>query len=168
MEALGALLAPLGPRAAEHITVALGFLALSACGWAVYRLGALWFNRLTGALAAAVLLTRVPILSYGVRAYVDLPYLLLVLCALILETRRPRAGAPVLALLALAGLLRPEAWVFSGGLVLARPRLRGRARAQYGVSKEDMLPTLYGVPKENKLPPLYGVPREHAAPYRES
>jgi hypothetical protein len=49
-----------------------------------------------------------------VRAYVDLPYLLFVLGALLVETRRRRAGAPVLVLLALAGLLRPEAWVFSG------------------------------------------------------
>src|SRR6185312_6360946 len=47
------------------------------------------------------------------------PYLLLVLCAVLVEARRRAtgrapAGAPVLALLALAGLLRPEAWVFSG------------------------------------------------------
>jgi hypothetical protein len=54
------------------------------------------------------------VLSYGVRAYVDLPYVLLILAALLVETRRRRAGAPVLALLALAGLLRPEAWAFSG------------------------------------------------------
>jgi multidrug transporter EmrE-like cation transporter len=114
VEALGALLAPLGPRATEDITVALGLLALSACAWAVYRLGALWFNRPAGALAALLLITRVPILSYGVRAYVDLPYLLLVLGALIVESRRSRAGVGVLALLGLAGLLRPEAWVFSG------------------------------------------------------
>ena len=59
-------------------------------------------------------MTRVPILSYGVRAYLDVPYLMFVLGALLVEVRRPRAGAPVLALLALAGLLRPEAWVFSG------------------------------------------------------
>jgi hypothetical protein len=39
---------------------------------------------------------------------------LLVLGALLVVSRRPRAGAPVLALLALAGLLRPEAWAFSG------------------------------------------------------
>jgi hypothetical protein len=114
VEALGVVLAPLGPRASENVTVALGFLALAACVWAVYRLGALWFNRPTGALAGLILITRVPILSYGVRAYVDVPYLLLVLGALILETRRRRCGAPVLLLLALAGLLRPEAWVFSG------------------------------------------------------
>ena len=55
-----------------------------------------------------------PVISYGVRAYLDIPYVAFVLGALLVESRRPRAGAPVLALLALAGLLRPEAWVFSG------------------------------------------------------
>jgi hypothetical protein len=114
LEALGAVLSPLGPRAVENATVALGFLALAGCGWLCYRLGSEWFGRAAGALAALLLLTRVPILSYGVRAYADIPYLLLVLSALLVETRRPRAGAPVLVLLALAGLLRPEAWLFSG------------------------------------------------------
>ena len=36
------------------------------------------------------------------------------LAALAIETRRRRAGWPVLALLDLAGLLRPEAWLFAG------------------------------------------------------
>jgi len=118
VEALGVVLSPLGPRAVENMTVALGFLALSACVWVVYRLGTEWFGRAAGALAALILVTRVPILSYGVRAYVDVPYLLFVMSALLVEScsrrieRRP-AGTPVLALLALAGLLRPEAWVFS-------------------------------------------------------
>ena len=119
LEALGVVLAPFGPRAAENVTVALGFLALSACGWAIYRLGAEWFGRAAGALAALIFLTRVPVLSYGVRAYVDIPYLMFVLCALAVESRHRRlhdapAGASVLVLLALAGLLRPEAWAFSG------------------------------------------------------
>jgi hypothetical protein len=127
IEALGLVLAPLGPTAVEDITVALAFLALSACGWVIYKLGAHWFGRAAGALAALIFLTRVPVLSYGVRAYIDLPYLLLVLGTLLLESRARRqrsaaAGAPVLALLALAGLLRPEAWAFSGlyWLYLAR------------------------------------------------
>jgi hypothetical protein len=119
IELLGLVLSPLGPRAVEDVTVALGFLALSACGWVIYRLGAEWFGWAAGALAALIFLTRAEVLSYGVRAYVDLPYLLLVLSALLVESRRRRlgaapAGAPVLALLALAGLLRPEAWAFSG------------------------------------------------------
>jgi hypothetical protein len=113
VEMLGIPLGPLGAGAATTIAVALGFLALAGCGWVLYRLGSAWFGRPAGIVAAAVLLTRVPILSYGVRVYVDIPYTLLVLGALLVETRRPRAGAPVLVLLALAGLLRPEAWAFS-------------------------------------------------------
>jgi hypothetical protein len=113
LELLGLVLAPLGPHAAEELTVALGFLALAGCGWLVYELGARWFGRGAGALAALVLITRTPILSYGVRAYVDVPFLALALSALLVEARRPRAGVPVLALLAAAGLLRPEAWAFS-------------------------------------------------------
>jgi hypothetical protein len=119
VEVLGLVLAPLGPHAVESVAVALGFIALSACGWVIYRLGAEWFGWAAGALAALIFITRVPVLSYGVRAYVDLPYLLLVLGALLVESRHRRAGtapagAPVLVLLALAGLLRPEAWAFSG------------------------------------------------------
>jgi hypothetical protein len=119
VEALGVILSPLSPRTIEHVTVALGFLALSACGWVIYRLGAQWFGWAAGALAALIFLTRAEVLSYGVRAYVDIPYMTLVLGALLVESRRRRAGrgpagAPVLALLALAGLLRPEAWAFSG------------------------------------------------------
>ncbi|MGP0103609.1 MAG: hypothetical protein ACLPUT_18555 [Solirubrobacteraceae bacterium] len=139
VEALGLVLAPLGPRGVEYVTVALGFLALSACGWVIYELGAQWFGWAAGALAALIFLTRARVLAYGVRAYIDLPYLLLVLGALLVESRHRRAGAdpraagardpggvrglrgaggpagaPVLVLLALAGLLRPEAWAFSG------------------------------------------------------
>ena len=57
-------------------------------------------------------------LDFGARAYVDVPYLALVLAALLVETRRRRAGAPVLALLGVAGLIRPEAWLFSGAYLI--------------------------------------------------
>jgi hypothetical protein len=114
IEWLGLVSVPLGAHTAVKVTVALAFIALSTCGWVIYRLGAIWFNPLAGVLAALIFLTRVPVLSYGVRAYIDLPYLVLVLGAILVESRRSRAGTPVLALLALAGLLRPEAWAFSG------------------------------------------------------
>jgi hypothetical protein len=138
LELLGVLLAPLGAHAASTIAVALAFLALSACGWVTYRLGARWFSGTAGMVAVVVLLTRGPILSYGVRAYADIPFVLFVLLALLVETERSRAGGPVLALLALAGLLRPEAWGLSGAywlyLALAPrvgPRLHGhRNRAR--------------------------------------
>jgi len=109
---LGAVTTPLG-GGAVGVTMAIAYLSLGLIGYLVYRLGSLWFDRPIGAVAAAIVLTRAPFLSNGLRAYVDLPYIALVLGALAIETKRPRAGWPVLALLALAGLLRPEAWLFS-------------------------------------------------------
>jgi hypothetical protein len=64
-------------------------------------------------VAALIVLTRAPFLSNGLRAYVDVPYIALVLGALAIESKKPRAGWPVLSLLAFAGLLRPEAWGFA-------------------------------------------------------
>ncbi|MGI8801945.1 MAG: hypothetical protein ACR2KV_07195 [Solirubrobacteraceae bacterium] len=98
---------------AAQVVAAGAFFALALLGWVVYRLGAAWFHPAAGALAAVIVLTREPVLDYGSRVYVDIPYLVLVLGALLVETRRPRAGARVLGLLAVAGLLRPEAWFLS-------------------------------------------------------
>jgi hypothetical protein len=50
----------------------------------------------------------------ALRAMFDLPFYLLVFGAAVLELRRPRCGWPVLVVLALAGLLRPEAWLLAG------------------------------------------------------
>jgi hypothetical protein len=129
LEIAGVILRPLSPHLEIELVVALAFLALATCAWLIYELGARWFGRAAGALAAVVFLTRVPVISDGVRAYLDIPYLTFVLGALLLVSRRPSTGAPVLGLLALAGLLRPEAWVFSGlywlylmGLLPARLR----------------------------------------------
>jgi hypothetical protein len=109
----GALLSLLGADGALGATLVLAFVWLGALGWLTYRLGEAWVNRAAGVLGAAIVLTRRPVLDFGARAYVDVPYLVLVLGALLVETRRRRAGAPVLALLGLAGLIRPEAWLFS-------------------------------------------------------
>jgi len=146
VELVGVVLYPLGPHAVEDATVALGFLALSACGWVIYLLGREWFGRAAGALAAVIFLTRPEVLSYGVRAYVDIPYLLAVLGALLVETRRRLAGAPVLALLAVAGLLRPEAWAFSGLYLVylvaveRSPALRRLSQATGTGGRRDGLP----------------------------
>jgi hypothetical protein len=109
---LGLITTPIG-NGAITVTMIVAYLSLALCGYLVYRLGTIWFDRWIGVLAAAIVLTRAPYLSNGLRAYVDLPYIALCLGALTLEAKRPRAGWPVLALLALAGLLRPEAWGFS-------------------------------------------------------
>ena len=109
---LGAVTTPIGDGAIT-VTMIVAYLSLGLIGYLVYRLGSLWFDRPIGVLGAAIVLTRAPFLSNGLRAYVDVPYIALVLGALVIESKRPRAGWPVLSLLALAGLLRPEAWLFS-------------------------------------------------------
>lgn len=113
----GVVLSPLGADA-EGAAVLLALVFLGALGWVTYALGSQWFGPAAGVLAAVIILTRQPVLSFGIRAYVDVPYLVLVLAALLVEARRPRAGLPVLGLLALAGLLRPEAWLFSAVYVV--------------------------------------------------
>jgi hypothetical protein len=92
------------------ITIA-SFLGLLVC---VFRITQLLLGTLIAAVAVVVLLTRTDLDFYAMRAVVDIPFLLLVFWAALLELERPRRGLPVLALLTLAGLLRPEAWVFAG------------------------------------------------------
>ncbi len=109
---IGLLTTPLGDGAIT-VTMVIAYASLGLIGYFVYRLGSLWFDRWIGAVAAVIVLTRAPFLSNGLRAYIDLPYIALCLAALTVEAKRPRAGWPVLALLVPAGLLRPEAWLFS-------------------------------------------------------
>jgi hypothetical protein len=114
LELLGLVLSPLGASATIAVVVALAYLALAALGYVVFRLGTDWFSWPVGLAAAALILSRYEVLSYGARAYADIPYVTLVLAALAIETRHPRAGWRVLVVLDLAGLLRPEAWLFAG------------------------------------------------------
>ena len=122
---LGLLLAPLGGAAGDAAAL-LVLGSLASVVWLAWALGRAWFGPAAGWIAAALTLTATPLLTTAARSYLDLPYLALVLAALLVETRRPRAGAPVLALLAVAGLWRPEAWLFSlaylAWLAPARPR----------------------------------------------
>jgi hypothetical protein len=115
---------------AAMVVIGVAYVSLALLGWVVFALAREWFNTAAGVLAAVIVLTRVPVLDFGARAYVDIPFLVLVLGALLVETRRPRAGGPVLGLLAVAGLLRPEAWLFSAAylLWLLWPGLRAALR----------------------------------------
>jgi hypothetical protein len=111
-ELVGIVLTPFG-ASAEDLMLAIGLLALGMLAVGVFRLGQELFGLWAGLLAAAILVTRVPILNFGIRGYVDLPTAAFVVWAAVLEIRRPYRGAPVLILLGLAGLLRPEAWLYA-------------------------------------------------------
>lgn len=128
---LGAIVAPLGDGAIT-VAILIAYASLGLLAWLVYKLGSAWFDRAIGGVAAFLIMTSAPILSNGLRAYIDIPYMVLCLAALLIETRKPKAGWPVLVLLALAGLLRPEAWLFAGfyflylALELTPPKEGGR------------------------------------------
>jgi hypothetical protein len=115
--AFGALLSLVG-GGAERLLVAATVASFVALAAGLYRLAAVSFSRLVGVVAVLLLCTRFDFPFLALRAYVDIPYVALVVWAAALEAERPRRGTPVYLLLAAAGLLRPEAWLLSGAYFL--------------------------------------------------
>jgi hypothetical protein len=116
--AVGALLSFLGTDGADVGILAINYLSLAACGVLIFLVARTWFGSAAAVLAALLFLSRPSILASGVATYRDSVYLALVLGALLAELRRPHNGTVTLGLLAVAGLLRPEAWALSGLYVL--------------------------------------------------
>lgn len=125
--ALCALLALCGD-VADRLLVLVTVLAHVAFTWGVYRLGSAVWDRRAGLAGALLAGSSFALLLYVARAYVDVPFLALVLWAAVAEAERPGRRRPFV-LLALAGLLRPEAWVLAGLLLLWRLRTEGRRPA---------------------------------------
>src|SRR5438270_469141 len=98
----------------------------------MYRLGRLCFGPVVGVIAALLLLSRFFVENLAAQGYLDISYIVLIIWAVVLEVQRPRRGAPVLWLLAAAGLLRPDAWVLSGAYWLWCCRgAQNRTRVHY-------------------------------------
>jgi hypothetical protein len=115
--AVAALLQPLGEDA-DRAFVLLSLLSLAALVAGVYRLARDAFTPVVGVAAAAVLATRFDFANYAAQAYVDVAVVALLVWAAALEVERPRRGNAVFVLLALAGLLRPEAWLLGAVYLL--------------------------------------------------
>ena len=99
---------------ADRLLVLICSLSLVALVWGTYRVGEAVFGRWPGVLGALFVGSSFAFLLYAARAYVDVPFLAIVLWAAAIEARSPRRGRAVMGLLAVAGLLRPEAWVLAG------------------------------------------------------
>ncbi len=111
--AISALGLPFG-HSGDQVIVWLVMLGFGALVWLSYELGARLFNPWVGVVTALVVATRPAVLRDVLLDYQDVWFWDLVVGAAVLEAGRRRRGVPVLVLLALAGLLRPEAWVLSG------------------------------------------------------
>ena len=109
-----ALLSIFGPFGSVRAAGALGLLWLALLGVAAYRLGSRLFWPWAGVVFALILLTRARLLAQALNASIEIPWLALVLGAAAIEARAPRRWPPVMALLAVAGLLRPETWLLAG------------------------------------------------------
>jgi hypothetical protein len=129
LEAVAMPVSLLGQDSGYTVMLALAMVAWGALVWGIFLLGKESLGWAVGALALFVVATRDPFLSQAVRAYVDIPYLALIVTAAVLEVRRPRRGLSVLVLIGLAGLLRPEAWLLGAAYwaYVARELPRGRA-----------------------------------------
>ena len=110
---VGAVLSPLGDVGAR-LWVGLCIASFVALAAGLYTMGKQAFTPLVGAAAAALLLTRFDFAFLAARGYIDPVFLAMVVWAGVLEMRVPRRGTAVLVILALAGLLRPEAWLLGG------------------------------------------------------
>jgi hypothetical protein len=99
---------------ADRVLVIICVLSMVALVWGTFRVGEACFGPWPGLLAAAFVGSSFAFLLYAARAYVDMPFLALVVWAAAMEARSPRRGVPVMVVLAVAGLLRPEAWVLAG------------------------------------------------------
>ena len=112
--AFGALLTPLGDGA-DRVMVACALISFLVLVAGVYALGKTAFTPLVGFAAAALLVSRFDFPFLAARGYIDIPYLAVVMWAAVIEARAPRRHpVVVLALLAAAGLMRPEAWLLAG------------------------------------------------------
>lgn len=132
---VGALLGAVAGDDADRAVVVLCAVGHVVLCWGVYRLGAALANRPVGLVAAALVGSSFAFLLFAARGYVDVPFLALVVWAGVVEAERAgdterlagerrssppgggqdrRSCAVAMALLAVAGLLRPEAWVLAG------------------------------------------------------
>jgi hypothetical protein len=134
--AFGALCAIFGQGGARLMVLGsiASFVALTA---GIFRLTRLCFGPFVAVLAALLMLSRLFDANLAAQGYLDITYIALIVWATALEVERSRRGpisdrSPVFVLLALAGLLRPDAWVLGGVYWLwcawpARARLWSRA-----------------------------------------
>jgi len=108
-----ALLSPLGSAAIPVLTY-LSIAMYTGLLWGVFRLVKLQVGALVAFVTVLVLLTRTDLLAFALRSMLDIPFLLLIVWAAVLELQKPRRGLAPLLLLTIAGLLRPEAWLMAG------------------------------------------------------
>lgn len=110
---VGLVLAPLNDRA-EVALMVVSYASAGLLTWTTWLVGARLFGTAAGIVAAVLVFSRDVVVDNTARAFLDVPFAALVMGAIAMELRTPRRGAPVIAVLGVAGLIRPEAWFLAG------------------------------------------------------
>ena len=109
-----AALCSLFGRFGERVLVLLTMLSWVALVWGTFRLGRFAFGWAPGLAAALILASSFAFLLDAVKAFVDMPFVTLVVWAGVLAAAPgQQRRVAVLVLVGLAGLLRPEAWLLA-------------------------------------------------------
>lgn len=108
-----ALLSPLGSAAIPLLTT-FSLAMYTGLLYGVYRLVKQQVGTLVAFVTVLVLITRTDLMAFAFRSMLDVPFLLMIVWAAVLELQKPRRGLAPLILLSMAGLLRPEAWLMAG------------------------------------------------------
>ena len=112
---------------ADRAFVLIAVLSLVWLAWAVFRLGARVLGPWPGVAGAFFAASSFSLLLLAARGYRDVPFLALVFWAAV-RLVEGRSDRSVMALLVVAGLLRPEAWILAGLLALWRRSPRAARR----------------------------------------
>ncbi|MEO8687657.1 MAG: hypothetical protein ABI611_05495 [Solirubrobacteraceae bacterium] len=156
LETIVSLVAVPFGQGGDAIMVWAVLLCFGVLVWLAYRLGAELFSPAVGVVTALVVLTRPALERDALLGYQDTAFAVLILWAVLLEARREAKpvtsrqarqgrGAPVLVLLAVAGLMRPEAWALAGLYALYVWRgASNRERATY-VGLTALAPVLWAL-----------------------
>lgn len=111
---VAALMAPLGPEAASDAYALLMVMSFGLLLYAAFRVSRGLGGLAAGTIAVLLIATRPRVDFFAAHGFVDVPFTALVLLAAAAGAQAPRRNAGrALALLAVAGLLRPEAWGLS-------------------------------------------------------
>jgi hypothetical protein len=111
---VGVIGSPLGRDGAAELIRWVALLGAGALVASVFRLAQALFGTAVGVVAAVLVGTRARLWGFSELAFMDPWAAALVVWAAVLELRTPRRGTAVFVLLGLAGLVRPEVWLFAG------------------------------------------------------
>jgi hypothetical protein len=110
---LAALAAATGHAHGYEVLAIAGPLCFAGVVAMTVRLGWVSFGLLGGAIAGVFVALTASMMEFTLTFFVDSAYVVLLLMAVTLIAVAPERGVGPLALFAVAGLLRPEAWLFS-------------------------------------------------------